>query len=281
MREATMQTDTATEARIRLDVPHEEYHTKELGVVTTGAIKAVLKTPAHYRSWVDAPDHDTPAREFGRAVHCAVFEPMLFLDTYVMSPVFGDRRYRAEKARYAEWKATICDREILSAEDYGLVGAIGLALLQHPLVSRLLAGGVEAVAEATIEWRDEETGLICKCRPDWWSRPLSLMLDLKTCMSADDRRFGYSCRDFGYDLQSVHYMAGAEALGMPCDFLFAAVEKEPPHAVAVYQIDPDSLDDARTARRDAMRAIAHGVETGEWPGYPTDIQTLTLPRRKR
>ncbi len=275
--------DTLSEARVRLDVPPEEYHRRELGTVTTGALKAMRRTPAHYRAWVETPDRpadESPALAFGRAVHAAVLEFDRFREQYVIEPAWGDRRRKAERDRYRAWKAQANGREPISGEDFLHVAGIVKSLHEHPLIGRLLAA--EYVAEATVEWIDPETGLPCKCRPDWWARGgMNLMVDVKTTQVADAGRFAWSCRDYGYDLQVAHYTAGAEAVGERCDFIFAAVEKEPPYAVAVYQIDESAIDEARDERRAAMLRIAECVETGEWPGYPSEIQTLYLPRRKR
>lgn len=271
-----------TAARLLRDVPADEYHTRKLGRVSTGALKAALRTPAHYRAWVDAKDaDDTEARDFGRQLHMAALEPFRFAQTYMVLPDgLADGRTREGKAQRAEWKAQAAGRQPIKAEDYRAIGGMIGSLARHPIVSRLIAHP-DGIAESTLRWTDPLYGLECQARPDWLIPSFGSILDIKSALVASPGRWAYAARDFGYDLQAAHYLDGAfHCGGLAMEFVFAVVEKEPPYAVAVYELDSESLAKAREARLAAMRAIADGLATGVWPAYGDGIETLTIPRRK-
>ncbi len=61
-------------------------------------------------------------------------------------------------------------------------------------------------------------------------------------------------------------------------FVFIAVEKTPPYAVALYELDAEAVDLGRAlARRDLAR-YANARDFGVWPGYPDAVQSLSLPK---
>ena len=56
------------------------------------------------------------------------------------------------------------------------------------------------------------------------------------------------------------------------------VEKDPPHLTAVYTLDDIAAHAGRRDYRAALDTFVRCTETGEWPGYSTDIETLPSPR---
>jgi hypothetical protein len=78
------------------DIPPEEYHRRQLGVVSCSAMTPLDRSPAHYVQWLKDGDQEepTPALTFGSAFHCAALEPERFALEYVAEPVFGDCRSR-------------------------------------------------------------------------------------------------------------------------------------------------------------------------------------------
>jgi exodeoxyribonuclease VIII len=135
----------------------------------------------------------------------------------------------------------------------------------------LLADGK---AEQSFWWTDTATGMRCKCRPDWYYG--STVVDIKTTTDASPQAFARSVATFAYHVQAAHYLEG---LSDRCQrFVFVAVEKTHPHAVAVYELDADALALGRTTRDNALDVIAGCQAAGVWPGYSDTVQTLSLPK---
>jgi exodeoxyribonuclease VIII len=120
----------------------------------------------------------------------------------------------------------------------------------------------------------------CKARPDYIRQDKGLILDLKTCLDARSDPFSRSCWNYRYHVQAAYYLDGyrvateesAEA------FLFIAIEKAPPYAVAVYHANEDMIDQGRSEYQRDLITYAECLAKDEWPGYPEEIASLVLPR---
>ena len=124
-------------------------------------------------------------------------------------------------------------------------------------------------------WEDEETGLQCKCRPDIWAG--KVIVDLKTTEDASPEGFSRSIQTYGYGIQAAHYLAGAGSGSGADAFIFVAVEKKAPYAVAVYELDPLSLEICETKRRALLEYWANCREADMYPAYSDECQLISLP----
>lgn len=177
----------------------------------------------------------------------------------------------------AEWEKVNEHRTILNPEQWKTIHAMRDALMAHPAANALLTG-VPGEAEKSVYWIDATTGVLCRCRPDWW-RDDNLIVDLKTTEDASPEGFARSIAKFRYDVQDAFYTDGVQqATGKrPKAFVFIAVEKKPPYGVGVYVLDAETKDLGRAQYQHDLRVYAECVRTGEWPGYGDKIQTINLP----
>lgn len=279
------------QGQILLNVPAEEYHRKELGVVSASVLKRLSeKTPAHYRAWLDETDeHDTPAKLFGKAYHDRVLLPDLFAARYIAPPKDPPRDMRhlrhakkpseetlASIAWWDSWTAGNAGKFILSTEDFALIEAMHAALMRDREIASLLFG--EGDSEVTLRWTDDETGLRCKARADRWNRRRRIMADLKSTDDASERAFGRSVVRYGYDITHAHYCEGAKVCDQPLDkYLLVAQEKTPPYLAAVYELDEPAEARGYEIRQRGMATMAECLASDTWPGYPRGVQPLSLP----
>lgn len=177
----------------------------------------------------------------------------------------------------AEWTENNPGRIVLSPEVWDQLHAMRDAVHNHPAAHALLTS-VPGEAEKSVYWIDPTTGVLCRCRPDWW-RDDWIIPDLKTTDDASPEGFAKSIANWRYDVQAAFYMDGIEqATGKrPKSFVFIAVEKKPPYGVGVYVLDSDSLELGRAQYQHDLRIYAECLRTGEWPGYGDKIQTISLP----
>ncbi len=247
-------------------ITNEEYHADP--AVSASHLHQVAKSPYHYWSRYLNPDRQlvkpTAAMLFGTLVHTAVLEPDELRNRYDLAP---DRRTKAGKELAAEMES----RGItpVNAADMDAALAMAGAVRSHQAAAELLRDGQ---AEQSFWWDDADTGLRCKCRPDWLNG--ATVIDLKTTTDASPAGFAKSCATFRYHVQASHYLAG-----LPAErFIFIAVEKTYPYAVGVYQLDADAMQHGNELRKQNMRMIADCRAINEWPGYSNTIEPLSLPK---
>lgn len=267
--------------QILLGVPAEEYQRRELGVATSGVLQRLrTKTPAHIKAWVSQRDEETPAKAFGKAYHCAVFEPEVFAATYCKPPVNPPRDLRhlrdAKKpgestlesiAFWDAWDAEHHGRIQLSQDFFELIEEMMAALRSHPLVNKLLFVD-DGDNEVTMRWVDEETGVPCKARADRWVHSLRVMLDLKTTDDASDAAFRRSIENYGYHIQHAHYSEGARACGESLDeYLLIAQEKYAPYLPRIFRVGAASEARGFELRERGLQILKRCRETDTWPGY--------------
>jgi exodeoxyribonuclease VIII len=229
----------------------------------------------------------------GTLAHCAVLEPEEFFDRYVVTPSDAPRK-PTEAQRNAKkpspetiesiawWDAFYqrnIGKEIITQEQSDTAWKQRDSVLTIPDVAEALASGMP---EVSAFWTDEETGILCKCRPDW-VHPCDdgsvILVDLKTTTDASPREFSRSIAKWRYHVQAAWYADGyAKASGLTVrGFVFAAVETDFPHLPAAYMLDDDSIDQGRTDYRRNLETYAECLACGIWPGYEKEIQLTRIP----
>lgn len=258
-----------------LTLTNEQYHADKAALSQSGA-KAGAKSPAHFlAAWTAAPEPPTLPMRVGSLTHEGVFEPAKYARV-IARPDFGDGRTKAAKDAKAAWdNERSADDVIVTATEKELIDGMVTSVRAHPLVAKLLG---EGAAEQSGYWVDRETGILCRCRPDW-IRTDGVVLDLKTTDDASPESFARTIVKWGYDIQAAHYLDGIEAItkAQAGPWIFVAVEKAPPYACAVYVADEAMIAHGRAERARIMRTIQRGIITGQWPAYSVDARTISLP----
>lgn len=177
---------------------------------------------------------------------------------------------------------------VLSVDAYNQLLDMRASVMAHPMARALLTGGnCERMAEASVYWTDPETGLSCRCRPDFW-RADGVVVDLKTTRDASQEGFGKSLAQYRYHVQEPWYMDGMqhayeaghfpEGWAAPHAFVFLAVESTAPYAVACYIIDDESRAIGRQQYRENLDTLAECKRSGVWPGYGDKLQSIGVPQ---
>lgn len=239
-------------------------------------------SPAHYKAAKSTPrDEATPAMRIGTLVHTAVLEPHNFEGSYTLSPE-TDRRSKEGKAA---WEAAEKDAKdkgsiLVKAGDLEMVRAMAESVKQHKsAAAALIAGGL---VEASLYATDAELGVRMRGRPDLISRG-NAIIDLKTCAKGGGSKaeFAKSVANWRYDVQAAYYLDLAKLCGMEKEaFVYIVVEKEAPFAVAVYQLDTESVEAGRVQYKRNLGMIAECLNWNEWPAYSSEVEVISLPKWK-
>lgn len=262
---------------LHAELDDEIYHQRTLGTVSSTGLKRVARSPMHYRAWCEGEDGEgSDAMAFGKALHYAILEPVRFEGLYCIEQDFGDCRKKENKAKRDAWRSENHRKTPLSTKDGEAIRGIQKAIAAHPLAAPLLRGGISEVAA---KWHDEGTGLLCKAKADYWRRDRRLIVDLKTTSDASEAGFAKSVAAYRYHVQAALYSEGFRACGEEIEhFVFIAVEKVAPYAIAVFSLDAEAMETGRILAHREMETIAECLKTGTWPGYPVRITELKLPR---
>lgn len=259
-------------------LPAEQYHANR-AVGHSGLVR-IMRSPAHFQDYISHPPVPTPAMALGTAVHAAILEPMVFGDIYVVAPKF-DRRTKDGKVAAEAWDAQNAGKIALTPEQMQDVQSMACFVRCHAGAERLLSSGI---AEMSGFWRDPETGIECKCRPDFLAAQDDLItgiVDVKTCCDASADAFARSIASLGYDVQAAFYQDGIKAVtGITVPFYFVAVEKEAPFAVAAYKASEEMIETGRAKYRAALQLLQWCREHDRWPAYQPngEIEEINLPR---
>lgn len=237
-----------------------------LEALSASGAKLLRKSPLHYYADRQKKREPTPAMVFGTCVHRLALEPDS--TPFVIKTLnWASREGKEEKARL---EAT--GLPIISEADADRAYAIRDALWADSRVAELLKG---ATTEQPFIWRQH--GVMAKAKVDAINGPL--IIDLKTTIDASPAGFQRSVAQFSYHMQASWYLDGYAMTQDKSadDFLFVAVESQPPHAVAIYRLDIATI---RAGQREMQRAAAlyaDCITRNEWPGYQREVTTLSLP----
>ena len=244
--------------------------------ISSTELKKIAKSPAHYRYWKDNPQQDTPALLFGRAAHKYMLEKDDFFTEFAVAPNV-DRRTKQGKEEWALFEHDNQGKDIISCDDMEKIKAMYDALYSTPFVSNLLSGK----KELSYFLKDEETGLVIKCRPDCETQigDTHILIDYKTTDNADSDEFMKQAIKLMYDMQLYMYSYILEKIkGFKYDVIFIAQEKQPPYAVNILQANKYFLASGEDMFRTYLNIYKECLETGNWYSYVNDsINSLGLP----
>lgn len=259
---------------------NEDYHRS--GGLSKSGLALLRECPAKFawRYILGNREEETTAMKIGAAFHGLVLEPEVFSMSYAVSPKF-DGRTKEGKAGKAAFAGDHVGKAIIDQDDYSLISAMAEAVHAHPAASYLL--GLEGGSEESFFWREEFTGasVLCKCRPDWRIPGKRILVDLKkTAKGAGSDAFSRTMFNLTYHIQAGLYLQGvSKVLGEEYDeFVFIVVEEEPPHLVAVYQLDRDDIEMGKFEAENLVRLYAKCTQEDYWPGYGDEIQMISMPR---
>lgn len=262
---------------------NEDYHRSP--AISKSGLDRLAISPEHYQAYLMEPREETAAMKVGTAVHMAVLEPERFKATYApfddseICASIGGAKPRAT-TKYKEWlegyKAANAGLILLDGADYKYIYDIVDSVLLRETPCKILSAN--GAAEHSFFWTDPETGVECKCRPDYL-RDDGYIIDLKTTEDASPWGFERSAEKYRYWVQAAFYKQGVEAVtGIEVKgFVFIAVEKKPPYAVACYAADEAMIAAGDEEVRRCLAIYKACDEANDWPGYPDGIMPLSRP----
>lgn len=243
-------------------------------VSSTGLKLIEAKSLAHY--WWHSPLNpqrpviDSAAMSFGRACHSWVLGEPVFARHFAISP-FED--FRTKEAR--AWRDGET-RTIIKAVQFDAIKAMTAGIQAHPLLRNAFANGKP---ERSIIFKDRETGIWIKTRPDWLPDTLRFVPDFKTTISAKPDAFAAQAFKLGYHQSAALCLDGLrEVLGWKdATYYFVAQEKDPPYVALPFTIRDTDIEMGRMLNRSALRKLARALDSGKWPAYADGATEIEMP----
>lgn len=172
------------------------------------------------------------------------------------------------------WRDNPESKVLVTRQQLSTALAIQKALLDHPTAGKLLTHPSRAV-EVSYFGFDEETGLEVRVRPDLEidMGGLRIGADLKTISMWNVKQEGLRSRlhreiiDRDYHLSAAMY---CETAALDQFFWIFVNKDENYHWIAIIEASAELLELGMLEYRKAMRAIANGFDTGEWPAPITE-----------
>lgn len=258
------------------EISIEEYHNGE--GISRSKLVEFQKSPYHYWYKANHPEKmrdveviaKTHALEFGNALHTFVLEPDDFHKRYAVFQKIN-RQTKVGKEAYAQFLLEVDGKALISEDAYDEIRAMSDAIQAHELARDMIS---DAWYEKSIYWNDSNTDLLCKVRPDIWHD--GFIVDLKTTVSARYSDFQKSIFNYGYHIQAGMIQEALRcALGKDIKtFVFVAIEKEPPYALAVYQLEDMALEHGVRQFRDIIMGIRRCIDENHWPSYESGLINL-------
>jgi len=276
-------------------IPIDVYHSAEIMppgvkcISSSGVRTAVLDSAAHFfDESVYNPEREekdtSEAMIIGRAAHHLLLGETDFRRSFVVRPETypgktGDAKWIMAADYCKRWVATqaAAGLTVLTEGQIERIRGMAAAMQRDPLIK---AGALSGYIEHSFFWRDEETGLWLKWRPDALPEGSLDFCDLKCVASVKFDAVQRSLDDYGYNMQgALGRWACRAVLGQEMNsFTLINVESKRPHCVAPYEVEsggsvyPDghpkesAMDLGERQMRAGLRLIARGFETGHWPG---------------
>lgn len=276
----------ATKAIARPEMSAKEYH--EHKAIGASMLETFRKSRRKYHARHVAKDADaftpTNAMDDGTLVHCLLLEPEKYESLLAPPPPEkapdGKKWLRRAGSDHEKWwdeyLETTEGKIVADEERRKRIENAVASIMRNKRATMLLSQ--DGQPEHSAFWIDEETGLECKCRYDWFA-PISV--DVKTSADPAPEPYAKTIVNLGYHRKWAHYRAGLQALTGQNKFVHIVVGSQDPHLVGNYDIDDRDRDGIRLGevqRRRTLRQLAACYESGDWrEPWEKQITKLRLP----
>lgn len=172
------------------------------------------------------------------------------------------------------WRENPEGKVLVTRQQLATALAIQKALLNHPTAGKLLTHPSRAV-EVSYFGIDEETGLEVRVRPDLEidMGGLHIGADLKTISMWNIKQEGLRAKLHREIIERDYHLSAAmycETAALDQFFWIFVNKDENYHWIAIIEASEELLELGMLEYRKAMRAIANGFDTGEWPAPITE-----------
>lgn len=239
-------------------------------------LKQFLKNPADWAYHRLNDDHKpTDAMKFGTAFHAYLLgtSDVVSLPEGESFRSKDNQKWRADQLEAGNIIVSYNDMQLLKRMKEGIEQTS--LMPEYPDYMEIIEQGTK---EQCIEWKDRQTGLMLKAKPDLIPAGTDYLVDLKTAQKADAESFAKEVINYGYHIQTVFYRAAVAACKpdafdrgskAPNTMQFWVFEKTDACDWQPFSISDDNpiTNLAATSIRQALLGIALMVKKAKEEGY--------------
>lgn len=239
-------------------------------------LKQFLKNPADWAYHRLNDDHKpTDAMKFGTAFHAYLLgtSDVVSLPEGETFRSKDNQKWRADQLEAGNIIVSYNDMQLLKRMKEGIEQTS--LMPEYPDYMEIIEQGTK---EQCIEWKDRQTGLMLKAKPDLIPAGTDYLVDLKTAQKADAESFAKEVINYGYHIQTVFYRAAVAACKpdafdrgskAPSTMQFWVFEKSDACDWQPFSISDDNpiTNLAATSIRQALLGIALMVKKAKEEGY--------------
>lgn len=236
---------------IHKDIPIDVYHANPLIVSSTG-LKEAKKSSRHFAYYITEEREDKPCFDFGNAFENFLLDCVNGDMTFDKVATIYDPENRPEKEKgitskvNQDWKKEVYDsgKYIVKkegAESFDTIQQMADSCMSDPLIEKLLS---KVEYQQSLVWKDD-TGIMCKTRPDFSLAKKNVIVNLKTTLDASPEGFARQCANLDYPLQAYMEIEGALQTGFIRNidvYFWLAVEKKPPYNAVLYEFQKQDIE---------------------------------------
>lgn len=272
------------------DIPIEEYHGNPCegpSISSSGLRTILLECPAKY--WAMSPlnpnrfpETTSKALDIGRAAHALALGEPEFNQYFVVAPYDNFAKKPGYTWYHDEWKTAVEagreSRSLIKPDDFDTVQAVAEVQKRSAQCMRAFEDGSP---EKSLIWKDAETGIWLKSRPDWLpNKPAERFIcEYKTAVTIDPRKWANAAFGYGYHMQAAMQIDAVKEL-MGCDPIGVAhvvQEKDPPYLAELRMFPPEAIEWGRKQYRRAIRIFAECLSKNQWPSYTGEASFVQVP----
>ena len=239
-------------------------------------LKQFLKNPADWAYHRLNDDHKpTDAMKFGTAFHAYLLgtSDVVSLPEGESFRSKDNQKWRDEQLEAGNIIVSYNDMQLLKRMKEGIEQTS--LMPEYPDYMEIIEQGTK---EQCIEWKDRQTGLMLKAKPDLIPVGTDYLVDLKTAQKADAESFAKEVINYGYHIQTVFYRAAVAACKpdafdrgskAPSTMQFWVFENSDACDWQPFSISDDNpiTNLAATSIRQALLSIALMVKKAKEEGY--------------
>lgn len=239
-------------------------------------LKQFLRNPADWAYHRLNDDHKpTDAMKFGTAFHAYLLgtSDVVSLPEGESFRSKDNQKWRDEQLEAGNIIVSYNDMQLLKRMKEGIEQTS--LMPEYPDYMEIIEQGTK---EQCIEWKDRQTGLMLKAKPDLIPVGTDYLVDLKTAQKADAESFAKEVINYGYHIQTVFYRAAVAACKpeafdrgskAPSTMQFWVFEKTDACDWQPFSISDDNpiTNLAATSIRQALLGIALMVKKAKEEGY--------------